>query len=135
MAEPRIILAVDPGRFKCGIAVVAEKSEPEVLYRAVVLTEQIPQVLADISARHQLDSILIGNGTNSSSVVRVAENIGVPIKLVDERLTSVEARRRYFKENPPRGLRRLIPVSMQTPNRPFDDYVAIILAERYLTNS
>ena len=34
--------------------------------------------------------------------------------------------------NPPRGWRRLLPVSMQMPPEPYDDYVAVILAQRFL---
>ncbi|HKM17981.1 MAG TPA: pre-16S rRNA-processing nuclease YqgF, partial [Limnochordia bacterium] len=34
--------------------------------------------------------------------------------------------------HPPRGWRRLLPVSLQTPPVPIDDYVAVILAQRYL---
>lgn len=131
MAERGTVLAIDPGRSKCGIAVVTGGTEPEVLHRAVVPTDQITQVLADLAARHRLDLILIGNGTTSSEAAQAAETVGVPVELVDERLTSVEARKRYFAQNPPRGLRRLIPTSLQTPDRPYDDYVAVILAERY----
>ena len=135
MAEPATVLAIDPGRSKCGIAVVTGGTEPEVLHRAVVPTDQITQVLAELAARHRLDLILIGNGTTSSEAAQAAETVAVPVELVDERLTSVEARKRYFAQNPPRGLRRLIPTSLQTPDRPYDDYVAVILAERYLAQS
>jgi RNase H-fold protein (predicted Holliday junction resolvase) len=132
MAEPTTVLAIDPGRSKCGIAVVTGGTEPEVLHRAVVPTDQITQILTQLSSRHRLDVILIGNGTTASQAAEAAQNVGVPVELVDERLTSVEARKRYFAENPPRGLRRLIPASLQTPGQPVDDYVAVILAERYL---
>ena len=131
MAQRGTVLAIDPGRSKCGIAVVIGGTEPEVLYRAVVPTDQIAQVLVELAARHRLDLILIGNGTTSSEAAQAAETVAVPVELVEERLTSVEARKRYFAENPPRGIRRLIPTSLQTPDRPYDDYVAVILAERY----
>ena len=56
------------------------------------------------------------------------------ITLVDEHLTTLEARARYFVEHPPTGLKRLLPVSMQVPPEPYDDYVAVILGERFLAS-
>jgi hypothetical protein len=50
---------------------------------------------------------------------------------VDESYTSEAARRRYVAENPPRGLERLLPSSLRTPSVPYDDYVAVILGERF----
>lgn len=132
--EPRTVIAIDPGRCKCGIAVVQGNGGLNILHRAVVPTEQIPNVLTDLYARYSPDVILIGNGTAAAGAVESAERLGSLVELVDERLTSVDARKRYFIENPPRGLRRLIPTSLQTPNRPYDDYVAVILAERYLAD-
>jgi hypothetical protein len=56
------------------------------------------------------------------------------IVLVDEKGTSLLARERYLKENPPAGWRRLLPSGMQIPKEPYDDYAALLLAERYLSN-
>ncbi len=54
--------------------------------------------------------------------------------MIDEHRSSEQGRRRYFRENPPRGWRRLLPVGLQTPPRAYDDYVAVVLAERYLAS-
>ena len=132
MSSRLTVLAIDPGRFKCGIAVVADGSQPEVLHRAVIPTDQLSHVLTDLADRYRPEVILVGNGTTASGAAGEAKATGLPVEIVDERFTSIEARRRYFAEHPPRGLRRLIPTSLQTPGRPIDDYVAAILAERYL---
>ena len=126
-------MAIDPGRCKCGVAVVAGGTEIEVLHRAVVQAEAVREAMADLSARYAPEVILIGNGTTAAGVAKAAQELGLRVELVDERLTSMEARRRYFAENPPRGLRRLIPTSLQTPPQSCDDYAAVILAQRYLT--
>lgn len=127
-----VVIAVDPGRCKCGVAVVRGGTGAEVLHRAVVLAEEIRATLVDLCTVHCPDVILLGNGTTSADVAKAAEGLAVHVELVDEKFTSVAARKRYFVENPPRGFRRLIPLSMQTPSQPYDDYVAVILAERYL---
>jgi len=132
--EHKTILAIDPGRSKCGVAVVRGGTQPEVAHRAVVPTERIGEVVGELSACHSPDVILIGGGTTASSLAATIRALGLAVEIVDERLSSIEARRRYFKENPPRGLRRLIPTSLQTPGQPVDDYAAVILAERYLAS-
>ncbi len=135
-------MAIDPGSAKCGVAVVRRASGPaaasaeafEVVYRDVVKAARIGPVIAELVSRFCPEATLIGNGTTASDVVDTAKQVGAPqVTLVDEKFSSLVARKRYFRENPPRGLRRLIPISLQTPDRPYDDYVAVILAERYLS--
>ncbi|MCE5323045.1 pre-16S rRNA-processing nuclease YqgF [bacterium] len=132
--EVKTVLAIDPGSMKCGAAVVACKdgSAPDVVHHAVIETDRLGESVADLEKRFHPDLIVIGNGTTSSQAVCVVDMVSdLPVELVDEKFTSELARKIYFKDNPPRGLRRLIPISLQTPARPYDDYVAIILAERY----
>ena len=129
-----VVLAIDPGHAKCGVAVVCRKSG--ILYRAVVDASSIASEALQIAARFSPEVILVGDGTRSDDVVRaVTEQVGKPVQVVSEENTTLMARRRYFAENPPRGLRRIIPCSLQTPCRPYDDYVAVILAENYLRSA
>ena len=53
-----------------------------------------------------------------------------PVRVVEERGSTLEARRRYFADHPPRGWRRLVPLSLQVPPQEYDDYVAVLLIER-----
>lgn len=136
------ILAVDPGRVKCGVAVVrrteGSKGQPriEVLHRAVVPTDELAAALAEQAAKHAPDVLIVGNGTTRAQALDAAHRLpDLRVELVDERSTTLAARKRFFEDNRPRWLRRLIPTSLQTPNRPYDDYVAIILAEQYLSRT
>ena len=133
--DERVVVAIDPGSCKCGIAVVRGGLVSEVLHRAVVRSEDVPEALVDLCARYSPNSIILGNGTTSGDLAKAIQSMPMDVELVDEKLTSVAARKRYFVENPPRGLRRLLPSSMQTPSQPYDDYVAVILAERYLASN
>lgn len=128
------VLAIDPGRSKCGVAVVSfADSGLKVHHRQVIELAHIPAIVADLAACYALTAIVLGNGTNSGEIERLlTDRRSVPVVIVDEKDTTLLARKRFFRENPPRGLRRLIPTSLQVPNRAYDDYVAIILAERYL---
>ena len=77
---------------------------------------------------------MLGNGTTSKEARRRIEE-AVPdlcIVLVDEYRTTDMAKRAYWQARPPRGWRRLLPVSMLVPPEPVDDFVAVILARRFL---
>jgi len=64
----------------------------------------------------------------------VMRSFGLPIELVDERETTLLARARFFVDHPPRGWRRLVPRGMLLPDRPIDDYAALLIAQRYLAS-
>jgi RNase H-fold protein (predicted Holliday junction resolvase) len=75
----------------------------------------------------------MGNQTTSKSWhEKIAARVTIPITLVDERNSTLEARDRYWLMFPPKGLQKLIPQGMRLPDRPIDDIVAILLIERHL---
>jgi RNase H-fold protein (predicted Holliday junction resolvase) len=131
MAPPPIIIAIDPGREKCGVAAV--DSAGVIHHRAVLTVSQLPDALKELIERLHPVAILLGKGTGSGDRKRqlLSQEYGVPMAEVDERHTSELARKRYLSENPPRGWQRLLPRSLRTPPVPYDDYVAVILAERW----
>ena len=124
------LLAIDPGRDKCGLAVVEGKS---VLARTVVLTPRLIEAVHEWVTRYGVERIVLGNRTGAEDVRRrlAAELPMLPVILVAEQSTTLQARQRYFQDHPPRGWRRLLPVSMQLPPEPYDDYAAIVIAECY----
>jgi RNase H-fold protein (predicted Holliday junction resolvase) len=77
----------------------------------------------------------IGRGTNAAAVAAAVRELGLPFELVDERETTLRARARFFADHPPRGWKRLIPAGMLLPDRPIDDYAAVLIAERFLKGS
>jgi len=129
----RVVMAIDPGREKCGVAVVGGSSRGLCeICRRVVSTDGLHELAAELVASCSPTIMIIGRGTNSRAVREALTLLHVPIELIDEEMSTLEARKRYFAENPPKGLMKLIPASLQTPPVPVDDYAALILAERYL---
>ncbi|NLJ79412.1 MAG: Holliday junction resolvase RuvX [Firmicutes bacterium] len=124
------VVAVDPGREKCGIAVVADG---EALKQQVVERRCYLQVLERIFENYRIEKIVIGDGTGSAEFVTEIGSAfpAYSISVVDEYRSTEEARLRYWQEHRPRGWRRVLPTSMQVPPEPYDDYVALILAERF----
>jgi RNase H-fold protein (predicted Holliday junction resolvase) len=122
---------VDPGREKCGIAVV--RADRRVLYRAVVPTSEIGDAVESAAREHSVERLVLGDRTAANEVRRLlGSRVELAATMIDEHRSTEQGRQRYFDENPPRGWRRLIPLGLQTPPRPYDDCVAVVLAERYL---
>lgn len=128
------VLAVDPGRDKCGIAVV--RADGQVLYRGIVSATQVADQVSQLAKQYDVVRLLLGDRTAAKEVGRRLGRSECPLEpvLVDEHRSSEQGRRRYFRDNPRRGWRRLLPIGLQTPPRAYDDYVAVILAERYLAS-
>lgn len=124
------VVAVDPGRRKCGLAVVS--STDGILERKVVPTETIVENLRLMLEAHQPEKVLVGGATGSKEVIhRLRTELEVEPEVVDERHTTEKARYRYFADHPPRGLWRLVPLGLQTPAVEYDDYAAVVMAEQY----
>ena len=126
------VLAVDPGRKKCGIAACAPG---EVLAHRVVQVADLAPVVGEWAARHRIERVVVGAGTGARSAAEALRGLTVPVVEINEEGTTLAARTRYFADHPPKGWRRLVPRSMLVPPEPYDDYAAILLAEGYLAGS
>jgi len=126
------ILGLDPGTRKCGYALLDDAgSQPLVL--GIAALGQLPAALAMLAAAHPIDMVALGRGTNSAQVAEILTTLGLPHTLVDEHETTLRARGRFFADHPPRGWKRFVPRGMLLPDRPVDDYAALLIAERYLS--
>ena len=129
-----MVVAIDPGREKCGIAVVHK--EQGVIYKTIITTAELISVVTKLATTYKLTTAVIGDRTTSHTAQATLTGIEVDgqkvtIIPVNEHRSTDEARKRYWLEHPPTGLKRLLPTTMQVPPGPVDDYVAVILAERY----
>jgi RNase H-fold protein (predicted Holliday junction resolvase) len=133
MAEQPVILGFDPGRQKCGVAVMGV--DRRIYYHQVVASEETISTIASLRSQFPISLLVMGDQTSSKTWRQKLEaELSEPMRIitVDERNSSLEARDRYWQMYPPKGLTRLIPEGMRTPPRPIDDIVAILLIERYL---
>ncbi len=126
------ILGLDPGRDKCGVAVMNDKQE--VIYHQVIDSNQAIADLTQLSQQYHPDLIVMGDGTTSKNWQQRIESdlTTLPVVTVNEANSTLEARDRYWVMYPPKGLQRMVPQGLRVPPRPVDDIVAIILIERYL---
>jgi len=131
MPEEEIIIAIDPGTKKCGYAVV--DSNLSVLQRKVTVTEKITESVKESFIVYKAEKIILGNGTNYKQIEKkVREHFPqIKIILIEEDFSTLEARKKYFEAHPSRGIFKLIPLSLRVPPCHYDDFVAVLLAEKY----
>ena len=126
----RWIVAVDPGREKCGYAVFdgVQLVKKDVVARSDIMDQIRPWL------RYQ-SVLVVGDRTGSKKFVSEFKEKFAILKMeivsIDEHLTSQEGKDRYWRENPARGFYKLVPKGLRVPPVPIDDHVAVILAERY----
>ncbi|MGL5033073.1 MAG: pre-16S rRNA-processing nuclease YqgF [Microcystaceae cyanobacterium] len=132
-------LGFDPGRDKCGVAVMegdrSSVATTVVHFHQVFSSAQVLEAIPQLCQDFGVERVIMGNQTTSKQWKAQLESVlssSVTVTLVDERNSSVEARDRYWQMYPAKGLTKLIPQGLRTPPRPVDDIVAIILIERYL---
>lgn len=125
-------ISIDPGREKTGIAILSLSGS--VIWHDIVNSEYLTDEIKNISAEYDTDLLIIGSGTSSKTKQKLLKETlpFLHIVAVDEYRTTDEARKLYFAANPPQGLKKFIPLGMQTPPVPVDDYAAIAIGRRYL---
>lgn len=128
-------MGIDPGRSKTGLALV--DADGNIKKLRVAATSDLAAELTQFTRDAELASIVIGNGTNSANVEQIAEKVmpDLSLTVIKEAHSTEEARKLYWRVNPPTGWRRIVPLGMLVPTVPLDAYAAVILVRRYLAQN
>jgi hypothetical protein len=100
----------------------------------VISLERLIETVVNLHQEFRLELIVVGDRTHSKIIREMLTPVKLPIIRVNEDKSSIEGRYRYLKEKTT-GFARLLPLGLRIPKQPFDDYVAVVLAERYLKNN
>ncbi len=128
-----MILGFDPGRDKCGLAVMG--LDRQLYYHQIVTSGQAITTIQALQQQFPISLLIMGDQTTAKHwQQKLSQELpeALSVVMVDERYTSLEARDRYWQMYPPKGFSRLLPQGLRQPPRPVDDIVAILLIERYL---
>lgn len=125
------VLGVDPGTRKVGWALAPDEQSAAIAL-GIEPIETLLGRLHPILEEYPIRAVALGAGTNAAAVAEQLRALGVPVHLIDETDTTYRARALYFADNPPRGWRRWIPLGLQLPPRPIDDYAALLIARRHI---
>lgn len=135
MIMTKLYLGIDPGRSKTGLALV--NGVGKIVKLHIAESQNIDNEIVEFIKNSCPVHIVLGNGTNSrnigESVKRVLNDVMVTV--VEEAHSTEEARTLYWQENPPKGLKKLIPLGMLVPPVPLDAYAAVILVRRFLEDN
>ena len=128
------LIAIDPGREKCGVAVV--NATGESLEQSIAARAETAQLIETLLRKYDARIVVLGHATSSAALRAELESIAqahnATIVVIDETGSTLEARPLYWEKFPPRGLKKLLPLSLQTPPVPLDDFAALVLAQRFL---
>lgn len=127
-----MIIAVDPGKDKCGLAVLDMRGN--VLERKILPREEISNLIPLYVAKYGDSTLVVGKSSFGKEIEKELSKLELRTNLifVSEKCSTLEARKRYWRENKPKGFWKLIPTSLRVPPVPVDDFAAVILGERYL---
>ena len=128
----KLYLGIDPGRSKTGLALVDGVGKIVKLH--IAESQKIDNEIVEFIKKSCPVQIVLGNGTNSRNICEVVQKVlpDVFITVVEEAHSTEEARTLYWQENPPKGLKKLIPLGLLVPPVPLDAYAAVILVRRFL---
>lgn len=127
----RKIIGIDPGRAKCGYAVLYETGERAAV--EVVPTAELAQRLGRDADGGGIAAICVGDATTSEAIIRLCRERwpAIPLELIDETNTTLLARRLYYEDHPPRGLLRFLPRGLLVPAVDLDGYAALLIIQRF----
>ncbi len=131
-----MILAADPGSVKTGLALLTEDGSP--VWKKIIQTDHFENEIKEALSCYDIKVFVMGNGTHHKEMKARAEKIissmgeDVEISVVNEKYTTEMGEKWYWKDHPPKGIKRLIPEGFRTVPVPVDDYVAWIIGCIYL---
>ena len=148
IGKENLILGIDPGRDKTGFSFIDfngdlilsgifPSSEREKFFDALInekdFSEFVIEKKSQLSGKFNL--IALGNGTRSKEFYEyLRKKFQCEIKLTDEKNTTLEARKLYWKIHKPNLFQRFLPEGLRVPKRNLDDLAAWAISLRALQN-
>ena len=131
----KLYLGIDPGRSKTGLALV--NGAGKIVKLHIAESQNIDNEIVEYIKNSCPVHIVLGNGTYSRNIGESVKRVlpDVLVAVVEEAHSTEEARTLYWQENPPKGLKKLIPLGMLVPPVPLDAYAAVILVRRFLEDN
>ena len=124
------LISIDPGKCKCGLVLV-DFLEKKVDQAIVLNTEFLPIYVKNLNASENISNVIIGNGTTSRQNIEKLDFIRNNLIIVEEKNTTLRAKKRYFEIFPTKGLKSFLPKEIFIMNKNLDALSALIILEDY----
>ena len=100
--------------------------------QAIVLnTEFLPNYVKNLNGSENISKVIIGNGTTSRQNIEKLDFIRNDLIIVEEKNTTLRAKKRYFEIFPTKGLKSFLPKEIFIMNKNLDALSALIILEDY----
>ena len=124
------LISIDPGKCKCGLVLV--DLQKKIVDQAIVLnSEFLPNYVKNLNGSENISKVIIGNGTTSRQNIKKLDFIRNDLIIVEEKNTTLRAKKRYFEIFPNRGLKSFLPKEIFIMNKNLDALSALIILEDY----
>ena len=124
------LISIDPGKCKCGLVLV-DLQKKNVDQAIVLNTEFLPNYVKNLNGSENISKVIIGNGTTSGQNIEKLDFIRNDLVIVEEKHTTLRAKKRYFEIFPTRGLKSFLPKEIFIMNKNLDALSALIISEDY----
>ena len=124
------LISIDPGKCKCGL-VLFDLQKKKVDQAIVLNTEFLPNYVKKLNGSENISKVIIGNGTTSRQNIEKLDFIRNDLIIVEEKNTTLRAKKRYFEIFPTRGLKSFLPKEIFIMNKNLDALSALIILEDY----
>ena len=124
------LISIDPGKCKCGLVLV-DLQKKKVDQAIVLNTESLPNYVKNLNGSENISKVIIGNGTTSRQNIEKLNFIRNDLIIVEEKNTTLRAKKRYFEIFPTRGLKSFLPKEILIMNKNLDALSALIILEDY----
>ena len=124
------LISIDPGKCKCGLVLV-DLNKKKVDQAIVLNTEFLPKYVKSLISFENISKVIIGNGTTSKQNLDKLKFINKELIIVEEKNTTLRAKKRYFELFPIRGLKIFLPKEIFIMNKNLDAVSALIILEDY----
>ena len=127
------LISIDPGKCKCGLILV-DLNQKKVDQAIVLNTEFLSEYIKNLNSFGNISKVIIGNGTTSKQIIEKLKFIKKDLIIVEEKNSTLRAKKRYFELFPIRGLKFLLPREIFIMNKNLDAVSALIISEDYCKN-
>ena len=124
------LISIDPGKCKCGLVLV-DLQKKKVDQAIVLNTEFLPNYVKNLNGSENISKVIIGNGTTSRQNIEKLNFIRNDLIIVEEKNTTLKAKKRYFELFPTKGLKTFLPKEILIMNKNLDAVSALIILEDY----
>lgn len=140
MSISKYYLGIDPGTHKVGIAIVDQNKH--LVYKAILRLSSMLDTLQWFIEEYDIEDIILGNGNsyrkilgmiNIIKIARLNQKKKLNIHIVDERNSSIEARKIFVSKE--KNIIRRIICYFKSLFIDIDDYAAFVLVCRFISSA